>query len=132
MDRPDMPDRPDRPDRPDTSPPTPLSVCVVYSPQARSVLEYQLSLESGASVLDALKCTGVQEILDAVAAHPECLGLWGRKVSPAQGLREGDRVEIYRPLRVDPKVARRERFQKQGARTAGLFANRRSDAKSGY
>lgn len=119
----------DRPDRPAH---TPLSVCVVYSPQARSVLEYQLSLESGASVLDALKCTGVQDILEAVTAHPEWLGLWGRKVSPAQGLREGDRVEIYRPLRVDPKVARRERFQKQGARTAGLFANRRRDAKSGY
>jgi hypothetical protein len=41
-------------------------------------------------------------------------------------------VEIYRPLRVDPKVARRERFKKQGARTAGLFASRRSNAKSGY
>jgi putative ubiquitin-RnfH superfamily antitoxin RatB of RatAB toxin-antitoxin module len=41
-------------------------------------------------------------------------------------------VEIYRPLRVDPKVARRERFVKQGARTAGLFVKKRPGAKAGY
>ena len=47
-------------------------------------------------------------------------------------LREGDRVEVLRELRVDPKVARRERFNQQGARSTGLFARRRPGAKSGY
>jgi putative ubiquitin-RnfH superfamily antitoxin RatB of RatAB toxin-antitoxin module len=47
-------------------------------------------------------------------------------------LKEGDRVEWLRGLRVDPKVARRERFQKQGSRAAGLFASRRPGAKQGY
>ena len=60
------------------------------------------------------------------------VGVWGRKQGWDHQLREGDRVEIYRPLLVDPKVARRERFQKQGARTAGLFAKRRPEAKAGY
>jgi putative ubiquitin-RnfH superfamily antitoxin RatB of RatAB toxin-antitoxin module len=41
-------------------------------------------------------------------------------------------LEILRSLRVDPKVARRERFQRQGAKTAGLFAKRRVGAKPGY
>ena len=41
-------------------------------------------------------------------------------------------AEFYRALVVDPKVARRERFQKQGARSAGLFARRRAGAKQGY
>jgi hypothetical protein len=45
-------------------------------------------------------------------------------------LQEGDRLEVLRPLRVDPKVARRERFQRQGAKTAGLFAKRRTGAKA--
>ncbi len=36
-------------------------------------------------------------------------------------LTSGDRVELYRALTVDPKVARRERFAQQGARGAGLF-----------
>ena len=60
------------------------------------------------------------------------LGIWGRRCQAQQPVREGDRIEIYRPLRVDPKVARRERFRKQGARGAGLFAQRRPGAKPGY
>ena len=45
---------------------------------------------------------------------------------------EGDRLEVYRPLTVDPKVARRQRFVRQGAKTAGLFAKKRPGAKAGY
>jgi putative ubiquitin-RnfH superfamily antitoxin RatB of RatAB toxin-antitoxin module len=41
-------------------------------------------------------------------------------------------LEFYRALRVDPKVARRERFNKQGSRGAGLFSKRRPGAKPGY
>jgi hypothetical protein len=39
---------------------------------------------------------------------------------------------VYRALKVDPKVARRERFARQGARTTGLFARQRPGGKSGY
>ncbi|MBC7601765.1 MAG: RnfH family protein, partial [Ramlibacter sp.] len=46
--------------------------------------------------------------------------------------RDGDRVEVYRVLIVDPKVARRERFRKQGNNNAVLFATRRVGAKAGY
>jgi putative ubiquitin-RnfH superfamily antitoxin RatB of RatAB toxin-antitoxin module len=45
---------------------------------------------------------------------------------------DGDRLEVYRPLTVDPKVARRQRFVRQGAKTAGLFAKKRPGAKAGY
>jgi hypothetical protein len=41
-------------------------------------------------------------------------------------------VELVRPLLVDPKVARRERFRRQGSRAAGLFAGRRPGSKPGY
>ena len=51
---------------------------------------------------------------------------------PKDFVRPGDRVEIYRPLKVDPKVARRERFVRQGARATGLFARRRPGGKAGY
>jgi putative ubiquitin-RnfH superfamily antitoxin RatB of RatAB toxin-antitoxin module len=60
------------------------------------------------------------------------VGLWGRKAKLDDLLRDQDRIEVYRPLRVDPKVARRERFVKQGARGAGLFAQKRQGAKAGY
>lgn len=60
------------------------------------------------------------------------LGIWGRMVQADTPLKHLDRVEIYRPLKVDPKVARRERFARQGARTTGLFARQRAGGKSGY
>jgi uncharacterized protein len=47
-------------------------------------------------------------------------------------LRDGDHVNLSRGLLVDPMVARRERFAKQGARSAGLFSKRRPGAKPGY
>ena len=46
------------------------------------------------------------------------VGIWGKVANPGQTLKHGDRLEIYRPLTVDPKVARRERFARQGARGA--------------
>ncbi|HEX2547867.1 MAG TPA: RnfH family protein [Ramlibacter sp.] len=108
------------------------SVIVLYSPAPRQVLEWPLQLAEGATVRDAVRASGFaaacpQQDLDALD-----VGVWGRRCPPDQVVREGDRVEVYRPLLVDPKVARRERFQKQGARAAGLFAKRRPGAKPGY
>lgn len=59
-------------------------------------------------------------------------GVWGRVRPLSHFLREGDRVELYRALKADPKEARRERFARQGARNAGLFARRRPNSKAGY
>jgi hypothetical protein len=41
------------------------------------------------------------------------VGIFGLKASPDRVLREGDRVEIYRPLIADPKESRRQRALKQ-------------------
>ena len=60
------------------------------------------------------------------------VAVWGKPQTADHALQHLDRVEVLRGLRVDPKVTRRERFQKQGARTAGLFAKRRAGAKPGY
>lgn len=111
-----------------------VTVTVVFSPAPRQMLEHRLTLPEGSTVAQALAAF---RALDAAAApdfdlssHP--VGVWGRKAPTDQPLRDQDRVEIYRPLKVDPKVARRERFVKQGAKKAGLFAQRRAGAKPGY
>lgn len=107
-------------------------VVVCWSPAPRQVLEWAVDLPQGSTVADALAASGfaaasgLQDL-----AQVDC-GIWGRRCGTGQVLREGDRVEAYRPLLVDPKVARRERFRKQGARAAGLFAKRRPGAKPGY
>lgn len=105
-------------------------VTVLYSPGPRQVLEWVVVLPEGATVQDAVRASGWREACPEGEA--EDLGVWGRRCDPRQPVREGDRVEIYRALKVDPKVARRERFRKQGARAAGLFAQRRPGAKPGY
>lgn len=111
-----------------------LRITVAAALGPRQVNETHLQLPDGSTVADALRLsglmppqTGSDAELDQVA-----VGIWGRKAMASQRLQDLDRVEIYRPLKVDPKVARRTRFAKQGAKTAGLFAKLRDGAKSGY
>lgn len=112
-----------------------ITVVVAHAQAAGQVREQALTLPVGATVTQALAACAWPEFpvqnMAALAASG-ALGLWGRKTTPEQVLREGDRVELYRPLRVDPKVARRERFASQGSKRAGLFAQRRTGGKAGY
>ena len=101
-----------------------MFVTLVASPAPGEAREYVLQLPAGARVADVLA--------DHAAVGAVACGIWGRLVAPEQVLCDGDRLELYRPLTVDPKVARRERFARQGARTTGLFARQRPEGKAGY
>jgi putative ubiquitin-RnfH superfamily antitoxin RatB of RatAB toxin-antitoxin module len=110
-----------------------IEVTLSCSPAAREVFEQILRLESDATVSDAVQASQLQQRFPALDwRHAMTPGIWGRAVEWDQALKDGDRVELCRPLTVDPKVARRERFQRQGARGTGLFANRRKGGKAGY
>ena len=110
----------------------PLSITLVYSPASRQVRQWALALADGATVAQALEVSGIHEAFPALCAGHLMLGIWGRKTCLGHRLRDGDRIEIYRALRVEPKTARRERFDRQGAKRAGLFARSRPGAKAGY
>ncbi len=109
-----------------------MRVTVVYSPAPREVREWAVVLPPGATVRQAVMASGLPRLLTGEQLAQCVAGVWARKASWEQPLRDRDRVEVYRELRVDPKVARRERFRGQGARAAGLFARRRPGAKPGY
>ena len=110
-----------------------LHITVAYAPAPREVVEVALQLPPGATVQTAVDASGLrQRFAEEIDLAPGSVGVWGRKAPLDHPLRDGDRVEIWRGLRVDPKLARRERFQKQGAGQAGLFKQRRPGAKSGY
>ncbi len=115
---------------------TSLRITVCYSPAARVVHTLELALPAGACVCDAVAlCAGDARFAPAVQPKASVAlhyAIWGTKATAEQALHDLDRLELCRPLRVDPKVARRERFAKQGARTSGLFATRRPGAKPGY
>lgn len=109
-----------------------IHVSVVFSPQPRKVDERFLQLPVGVTLREAIAQSHLLDGLDAAAvAALEC-GVWGRKLPLHHVLRDGDRIEIYRPLRVDPKEARRQRFAGQGSKMAGLFVKKRQGAKAGY
>lgn len=108
-----------------------MRVTVAYSPGPRQVREWVLDLPPGSGVDQALQASGLVREFPALDLETAALGIWGRRTGLRQVLREGDRVEVYRPLRVDPKVARRERFRRQGTRGAGLFAKKKAGPQAG-
>lgn len=90
-----------------------MRVEVAYAPEPGAVDRVDLVLAPGATLAQAVRASGLIERhgLDP-AALPPC-GVWS-KIKPADhGLRDGDRVEIYRPLKVDPKEARRQRYRRK-------------------
>ena len=101
-----------------------LRVTVLFSPGPRETREWALELPAGSTVADAVAASGLRADFPGLDLDALGVGVWGRKAGPRHALRDRDRVEVYRPLRVDPKVARRERFRKQGSRAAGLFARK--------
>ncbi|MBY4594311.1 RnfH family protein [Ottowia caeni] len=109
-----------------------IAVTVAYSHAPRQVCVVQLAMPTGSTVGQAVEGSGLLARFPDLQIEHGSVGIWGRKTALDHPLRDQDRVEIWRALKVDPKVARRERFKKQGASSAGLFAQRRSGAKSGY
>jgi putative ubiquitin-RnfH superfamily antitoxin RatB of RatAB toxin-antitoxin module len=105
-----------------------ITACIATGP--RQITELRLSVPPGTTVAQALA------ILQWDEGNPDVKGMqwciWGKLTQPDHVLRQQDRIEGVRPLKVDPKVARRERFKGQGAKAAGLFASRRAGAKPGY
>lgn len=91
-----------------------LQVSVAYSPRAGVVDEETVTLDGGAMLADALRASGLLQRHGLADVATLRVGIWGRVRPLDTPLRERDRVEIYRPLQVDPKEARRLRYRKQG------------------
>lgn len=109
-----------------------MHVQLLCSPAPRQVLETHVELHEAGTARDALAACGWLALFPDIEAGQMHLSVWGRSTELDAPLREGDRLEVCRQLRVDPKVARRERFVGQGARGTGLFTLRRPGSKAGY
>lgn len=73
-----------------------------------------LDVARGTTVAEAINISGLPEMFEGFELDLKSVGVFGQKADPEQVLREGDRVEIYRPLIADPKEVRRQRALKQG------------------
>ena len=68
-----------------------------------------LSVPTGTTLKDAIELSGIREEFPDLEVDPSRVGIFGNKAGFEDQLREGDRVEIYRPLIADPKESRRKR-----------------------
>ncbi|HBO12440.1 MAG TPA: RnfH family protein [Halieaceae bacterium] len=103
-----------------------IAVEVAYALPERQLI-VPLEVTAGTTALEAAQQSGIeQEFPGLVIDAGTNLGIFGQAVPPQQALRPGDRVEIYRPLKADPKAARKARAEKAKARRAGEETARES------
>jgi uncharacterized protein len=99
------------------APVDPVHIEVLFCPGPNLCDRSVLTLPAGATVADALGASGLQQrhgaLLDGLR-----VGVWNKVVAADAALRDGDRVEVYRPLQVDPKEARRQRYAQHKASLA--------------
>lgn len=88
-----------------------IKVEVAYAlPEKQSLLEVEV--EEGTNVQDAIKASGILNEFEDIDLMVNKVGIWNRACKIQDTLKDGDRIEIYRPLIADPKEARRARAEK--------------------
>lgn len=90
-----------------------MKVEVAYAlPQQQNIIA--LEVEPGCTALAAAQRSGIDRLFPEIDWQSATLGVFGRLLdAPAQyALSEGERVEIYRPLLIDPKAVRKQRAAK--------------------
>lgn len=90
------------------SQPSLIKVEVAYALPEQQVL-VALEVKEGTTARQAIERSGLLPRFPEIALARGWVGVFGRRVELDAPLRDGDRVEIYRPLIADPKQARRER-----------------------
>jgi uncharacterized protein len=94
-----------------------MRVWVVYALPDRQALR-ELDLPESATVAEAVARSGLLEQFPEIGSRPLACAIFGRAVADSQVLRADDRVEILRPLQIDPKESRR-RAAARGRRPRG-------------
>lgn len=85
-----------------------VRVEVAYATPERQVL-LKVAVPEGCTLGEAIERSGILDEVPGIEVDPGRVGIFGRKMALDTALREGDRVEIYRPLIADPKESRRRR-----------------------
>ena len=84
-----------------------VDVEVVFATASKQVL-VNLDVPAGATVAEVIAASGIQQRFPGVSVAGLAVGIWGRLVTEDQKISPGDRIEIYRPLQIVPREARRQ------------------------
>ncbi len=85
-----------------------LEIEIVYGLADRQVLK-SMTVVEGTTVREAALQSGLEVEFTELDLQQAPLGIFGKVVKDETVLRDGDRIEVYRPLLIDPKEARRKR-----------------------
>lgn len=90
---------------------TRLTLEVVYGlPERQKIMVVQVA--PGTTVERAIMQSGILQYFDDIDLQKNAVGIWNKTCKLADQPRNGDRIEIYRPLIADPKEIRRKRAEK--------------------
>ena len=90
-----------------------IRVEVAYATPAKQAL-LLVNAPQDCTVAEAIELSGIRAKFPEIEPASKMVGIFSQKVSLDHKLRDGDRVEIYRPLIADPKELRKQRAQIQG------------------
>jgi uncharacterized protein len=93
-----------------------LNVEIVHALAQRSIAK-TLQLPCGASIADALRLAAADPEFRGVDLANAAVGIYGKVALRDQPLQDGDRVEVYRPLLEEPKLARRQRANRKASKS---------------
>ena len=88
----------------------PIRIEIVYAEPHRAIVKV-LSLAAGSRITDALRLAALDPDFSGVDLANSPVGIFGKATGAEHALKDGDRIEIYRPLAADPTPARRARAQ---------------------
>ena len=88
-----------------------IEIEVAYALPENQVLKC-LKVPNGTTVAQAIKLSGICNKSSEIKPNDKNLGIFGKLVKSEAILRNHDRIEIYRPITVDPKEKRRKRVEK--------------------
>ncbi|MCY4044234.1 MAG: RnfH family protein [Cellvibrionales bacterium] len=93
-----------------------MTVEVAYAlPDKQKIIA--LTVPEGTIALDAVIQSNIVDVFPEIDPQTAKMGIFGKAIKPKnQVLKEGDRVEIYRPLLSDPKATRKARAEKAKAK----------------
>lgn len=90
-----------------------LTVEVAYATPAQQKI-LRVSVPEGTNMVEAVRLSGILDIFPDIDLAGSKLGVFSKMVPKPeqQAVQDGDRIEIYRPLLIDPKQARMNRAKK--------------------
>lgn len=92
-----------------------IRVEVAYALPEKQFLR-QVCLPEGSTVEQAIIASGLLILRTDIDLNKNKVGIYSRSVKLNDEVHEGDRVEIYRPLLVDPKELRRQRAERSATK----------------